>query len=177
MSKELFENIRDELTFDKGVMAFGPARMIMVSAGWVTDLQKGLEDLVGSSGAFALINSAGRTSGEIEGKLFNELYPSLTFDQKVETLFLFLEARGWGTFEVMSFTPDPFNLVIKYTNPYHEDTYGGKADGTRCFYQAGIAAAIEQFAKAANIDLTLVSDEVKCVAQGDPHCEIVYKPE
>jgi hypothetical protein len=177
MAEELFQNIRQGLTFDSGVVKFGPARMIMVTAGWVTDLQKGLEDLVGSDGAFALINTAGRTSGEIEGQLFNQLYPSLSFDQKVGVLFQFLEARGWGSFEIVNLTMDPFNLVVKYTNPYHEGTYNGDADGTRCFYQSGVAAAIEQFAIAANMDLKLVSEETKCVAKGDSHCELTYKPE
>ena len=177
MAEELFEEIRGELTFTNGVLTYGPARMILVSADWVTDLQKGLEDLVGSDGAYALIDSAGRISGEAEGKLFNQLFPDMALDQKVEMLFLFLASRGWGSFELLNFNEDPFNLVVKYTNAYHGDTYGGKADGTRCFYQSGTAAAIEQLAKAAGQELALISEETKCIAQGDPHCEVAYKPE
>ncbi len=170
---EKFKEFVNALDFEKGVVSYKGTRMIMVSASWLGNLQKEIENILGPSGAYVVIRNASYLGGFDVAKKLNKMFGGLPLEEKIRAYLSFATLRGWGEFSLQELSLDPLKIIIRYENSYIKGRYES-ADEGKCFYFTGIAAVIEEFLKFEGITYEVEAVETKCVAKGDPHCEFLF---
>ncbi len=172
--EELFKDFILQLKIkEDGLVYFRDNRSVLLSVPWFTTMQRELEGIIGADGAFVLIESAAKRWASRAVNDYAPLVKGKPFEEKIKFVLQMHSITGWGNWELAEFSSNPLQIIIKETRPYHEDAYGGKADGPRCYYQSGLVALIEELAKLEGLPPTK-GTETKCMAQGDPYCEFVF---
>jgi hypothetical protein len=178
VSEDEFRTFISMLQFQDGVVRLGTDRYCLAEARWFAELQQDIERIVGPDGAFVLMDEAAKSgSRPDDDSSYHAFFSGMSFEQRVELALKFSVIQGWGPMEITEISANPPRVVIKATNPYHQDLYQGKADGPRCYPLSGMASLIESHARLDGIDVTLKVAETKCKAKGDPYCEYVFEPE
>ena len=168
------ERLKQELDYKDGILTHNGTRVVIVPFEWLINLQKEIENIIGTSGAYVLIQDAGSKGGKAVAKLIDNIFSNLSLEQKINTYLYISSMFGWGKLTLKKLQLDPTEVVIKYEHSYVEGHYQNESEG-KCYYVSSVAAVIDELLKNAGISKELIYDEPKCVAKGDPYCEFVIK--
>ncbi len=172
---DMFQFIKGDLSNKDGALMMQGERFILVPVGFISYLQKGIENIAGPDGTYVMMTEAAQMSGRDVSQTVLALAQGLPFEQQVQLFLRMNSAIGWGKYEVEELTMEPFKLVVKHINSYVGDVYEGKADGPRCFLSVGTKDLYESLLKAAGRDIKLKVTETLCVAKGDKHCQLTFE--
>jgi predicted hydrocarbon binding protein len=173
--EEMYKEIVKQLSLKDDVLYLQNKRYMLQSAGWLAELQKGLEKIMGIDGAALLLEGATRRMGQ---RLLANYAPQIkgkSFKEKIEYVLQMHTLTGWGMWELEDFQQSPPKIVLKDIRSYLGNAYEGKAETPRCYLQSGLVAIIEELAQSEGLT-KLKGTETKCVAKSDPHCEFVFEP-
>ena len=175
MSDDAFKNYISQFRFENGHVYIGDTRYMFMPVSWLGDLQLELENLMGPSGTFALFDIASRRT-KPAGDALSQL-ENLPFEHKWGAFFMSAALGGFGLFELISATKDPFKIVFKSSSTSYGDVYEGKADSPRCYLNSTFIPYFELIAAQEGVNVKLQIVETQCVAMGAPHCEFVIEPD
>jgi hypothetical protein len=175
MSEEAFKNYVSQFRFENGHVYLGETRYMFMPVSWLGDMQLELENLMGPSGTFALFDTASRRTTPT-GETLAQL-KELPFEHKWGAFFMSASLGGFGVFQVISLSKDPFKIVFKSSSTSYGDAYEGKADSPRCYLNSTFIPYMKQIAALDGINEELKLTETQCVASGAPHCEFIIEPD
>ncbi|MFX1476350.1 MAG: hypothetical protein ACFFCO_12875, partial [Promethearchaeota archaeon] len=124
---DMFQFIKNALENKDGALMMQGERFILIPMGFISYLQKNVENLVGVDGAYVMLTEAAQMSGQDVSQTVMAIAKGLPFEQQVQLFLRMNSAIGWGKYEVKELTMDPFKMVVKYTNSYVGNIYEGKA--------------------------------------------------
>ena len=172
---EAFKYYISQFRYENGHVLLGDTRYMIMPVSWLGDMQLELENLMGASGTFALFDTASRRTRPAGATLAG--LKELPFEHKWGAFLESAGLGGFGLFELISASQDPFKVVFKCSSTSYADAYEGKADSPRCYLNSTFIPYFELLAAQDGIELKLKIEETKCIAMGDPHCEFVIEPD
>ena len=172
---EMFEEFKKQLKYENGVITYHGKRVFIGFIDWLAGLQVKLEEIMGSSGTYVLINNASYVSGKNLLPIMEKIIkPDDNLETKINKILKSIEIRGIGQFTLEKVETNPVNIVIKYEHSYVEGHYKNESE-CKCFYVVGIFPMIEKVLGDGGIKEELDFVEEKCVSKGDPYCEFIIK--
>ncbi|MBD3157545.1 MAG: hypothetical protein GF309_02040 [Candidatus Lokiarchaeota archaeon] len=172
MSEAKFRKFISELEFDEGAIYHNGQRLWLASTDWIANLQKRMEETLGTNGAYAIIYEASSEGGRQLGKGLAKRFEGLPIEKQIQAYFDFATMRGLGRITVEEFQLEPFRLVVKGEKSYIKGIITD-ADEGHCYMTAGFSTIIEGLLAAQGIQKELKQDETKCVSMGHNHCEFL----
>ena len=168
------EILKSELDYKDGILTHKGARVVIVPFEWLVNLQKEIENIIGSDGAYVLIQKAGRKGGEGVAALIDKIFAGAPIEEKIRMYLQTATMTGWGKITLEKIELEPLEVKLKYEHSYVEGHYQNESEG-KCYYVSTVVSVIESLLKNKGFTGELVSEETKCVAKGDPYCEFVIK--
>ena len=150
MSEDEFRGYLSQLKFNNGIIHVGDSRYVLMPTSWLTDLMLELENLMGVSGTFALLDSASKKT-KITPTLLAAV-KDLPFEHKIGAFLKNSALTGFANMEIEEISKEPFKIVLKNPAPIFDDAYQGGADGPRCYFNATFIPWIEAMVKFDGID-------------------------
>jgi hypothetical protein len=175
MTEEEFRGFLSQLQNREGAIYLGPNRFQLVPTTWLTKIQQEMEEVLGPSGAYAVIYKASISAGEASSKALMAQVGDIPVEQKIHALNNIGRLQGWGTPTLLEYKEKPLHVKIKFDNTYLSGLWKD-ADEAKCLYLSSfIGIMLPIFKEAGLIETELEYEETKCVAKGDPHCEFVVR--
>lgn len=135
----------------------------------LVDLQKDLIESLGFEKAYFQLYETNKSGS----KTYNESFiKKLAFKDKRKILnwqINIVTLGGWGKFEIMYVDLKENKLRVKFDNSPFPKIYG-RSNYPACILPAGFAAGGVSATFGVDIDVL----ETKCVALGDPFCEMLF---
>ncbi len=167
-------DILKDITYEDGILRQMGKRIVIVPFAWLINLQKEIENILGSDGAYVLIKNASYKAGIGVANEINAFLKSKSLEEKIQFYLNIVNTAGWGKVTLVKINKDPLEVVLKYEHSYVEGHYQNESEG-KCYYISSVSAVIEEFMKFEGINYPLEAIETKCVAKGDPYCEFIIK--
>ncbi len=169
------EYLCKSLSYEDGKLLHYGKRMLLIPFSWLINLQKEIENILGPDGAYVLIKNASYKGGLEMAKDIERFFKDLPPEQKIAAFLKLGNITGWGKLSLEKFQLDPLEVVIKSEHSYVEGAYEGESEG-KCYFSSLVTSAVEQYVKnVGNIDYEIETVETKCIAMGDPYCELVIR--
>ena len=158
---------------DEGRLLMDGVPMLMVTRGFAALLQQTAEEFIGVNGAALILYHAGFKGGYNLAKSFKPY--GMKGPAILEACLHLASLRGWGIFGLVELDMRKMRAdVIIRASPAEEMKSLGRPV---CHLMRGIIAGILQYiAETAKRRVKIRGIEVKCIAKGDPYCEIVAEP-
>ena len=123
------------------------------------------------TGAHAILFDMGEQAGRAAAKKLSRTY-GLKGRELVEAFLALHVAAGWFNYEVVSFDEEALKFVIRLYDNFECVPFAGKKKRPMSHLVRGGLAGL--FSGVYNRDFK--SEEVRCLAKGDPYCEFVLTP-
>ncbi len=143
----------------------------MVPTTVLADMQKSLIDKLGFVKAYTIFYESAKNGAYLYNKNFIEFYKFkdkrdiLEWQRKVVTM------AGWGNWKIQSFNTENNAIVAKIEKSVFAGEYG-QVSYPVDIIPVGFSAG----GMSANFGSDLECIETKCIAMGDPYCEIEIGP-
>jgi len=159
---KIFNNLCYPITVDSGRQ-----RMILDDRNGLSFFIKEIHEKYGTGGE-AFLYFLGKTRGEISGRIFRSKKITREF---LEEDLRSLQAAGWGIAELLDADLDKKFIRVRIYDLYESAAFEGRSSKPRCHFIRGYLEGL--FSEFLGVELE--SNEVKCIAMGDPYCEFVFK--
>ncbi len=138
----------------------------------LAEIQKAAEEILGENGAAVIMYRAGFKHGYRHAGIYKNNFGLEQFDILDKHLSVTAATGWWGKHEIVEKSLDPLKVVIRFYNSIAEEWKG--SDRSVCHIWRGVIAGILTFiAESMGKQVKIRCYESKCVAKGDPYCEIV----
>jgi hypothetical protein len=123
------------------------------------------------TGADMILYEAGVAAGKEAVKFFKENF-NLSGRDLIRFMLNYGSVLGWGSLKLKEIDEKEKRAVIRIDNLFECLPFKGKRkEPTSCFMRGYIVGVARQLVGVENI----VGEETKCIAKGDPYCEIVVR--
>jgi len=166
-------SVLSELTYsaERGALEFKGVRYLLIRPETLSSMQQAAEGELGAPKAADLLFAGGFTGGKLSGERYKQSL-GLTDAEAVEFMCRMGGEIGWGRFRLVDLDEAKNRLVVEvehspFTAGYDEPTQAGVCHLTRGVL-SGLAAGL--------FGVEVMSDEVECLAKGDPQCRFEIGP-
>jgi len=171
----LGEDIFSRLHVDEeGRLLLDDVPLILAPRYFIAQLQKTMEELAGERAAATMAYKAGFTSGyyfaEKQSKIFG-----VSGREILQTYLNIASRRGWGKFTIVEYDQEKLTAKITIQASIAEE-WGNVGRPVCHMWRGGIAGILQYIADTTGKKIRIVGKETKCIAKGDPHCEIIAQP-
>ncbi len=173
----------DDLIFmirrEEAGLLLGGSRVVIAPALLLGMLGAVIERLFGHHGADAAFREAAYRAGIACGANVHELLVERGIEDPWKMVKVIVEQimpeMGWGEFQLVEMSEDPPRIVVRISRPYVEATGITSSESPICYPMKWLLAGVLKVV-LSEVGFTgdLDADEVKCVAMGDPYCEVVF---
>jgi len=132
-------------------------------------IQKELIDSIGFEKAYFHLYDTNKSGSKIYNESFIKKHGFTDKRKVLDWQINIVTLGGWGKFEVMYIDTKENKLKIKFEDSPFPKLYG-KSKYPVCILPTGFTAG----GASANFKKNLDGLETKCVAMGDPFCEIIF---
>lgn len=156
-----------QLEFKEGSIILMQVPVNIVPISILCELQKGYIEDIGFQKAYDHTYSRAKAGSTIYNKKFIQ---QLGFSDKRKTLewqIKIVSFAGWGKLELIKVAPEEKSVIVRYNDPLFAKEYG-KSRYPVDFMAVGFTAG----GVSANFGTDVDALETKCVAIGDPYCEV-----
>ncbi|MBN2497096.1 MAG: hypothetical protein JXR96_21060 [Deltaproteobacteria bacterium] len=152
---------------EEGVVQVGKLRHLVVSPGLISEIQKGVEDRLGSKASEYLYAAGANWAAE----LCRRFRKAMGHDAPEELARLLCEhatEMGWGQWRCEALSGDERGLMVRVRRSPLASAYGS-SDAPVCHILAGAVGALCE----AVFHVPAACNEESCAAQGAPDCLFV----
>ncbi|MDK2464576.1 MAG: hypothetical protein QI223_07385 [Candidatus Korarchaeota archaeon] len=158
----------------------GGSRVVIAPALLLGMLGAVMERLFGHQGADAAFREAAYRAGVACGANVHEMLVERGVEDPWEMVRVLVEhvmpGLGWGEFQLVEMRKQPLRIVVRVSKPYVEVTGISSSESPICYPMKWLLAGVLKVVLSeAGFSGDLEAEEVKCVAMGDPHCEVVFR--
>lgn len=177
-TREIFRKLKDKLEVDEAgrlllVSDVMRVPMILTTRDHMTQIQKSCEGILGKEKMMEVMYQSGFEGGydfSTAIASMSELKGEQIFDEYLRIA----SVRGWGRFKMVKMDVDTGEFILQIQSSLAEEFQPG--EGKVCHIWRGIFAGVVQTVlESLEKTGTLKSEETKCMADGDPYCEIQIK--
>ncbi len=166
-------NVLSELSYsaERGTLEFKGVRYLLIRPETLRALHQAAEGELGAPKAADLLFVGGFTGGKLSGERYKQSL-GLTDAEAVEFMCRIGGEIGWGRFQLIELDEASSRLVVEvehsaFAGDYDEPTQAGVCHLTRGVL-SGLAAGL--------FEVEVRSNEVQCLAKGDPRCRFEIEP-
>jgi len=167
------EEILGKLKLDEeGRLVLDNVPMIITTRRFIGLIQKIAEEVLGESGAATIMYRAGNQGGyhfaEAQARIFN-----LKGFEILDKYLSIASVRGWWSrYEVVERSEEPLRVVVRFYNTIAEE-WGDVGRPVCHIWRGGLAGILRYMAESMGKKVDIRARETRCIAKGDPYCEIV----
>ncbi len=156
---------------ERGALEFKGVRYLLIRPETLSSMQQAAEGELGAPKAADLLFAGGFTGGKLSGERYKQSL-GLTDAEAVEFMCRMGGEIGWGQFRLVELDEAASRLIMDvehspFAGGYDEPTQGGVCHITRGVL-SGLATGL--------FEVEVTSDEVQCLAKGDPLCRFEIGP-
>jgi len=155
------ENLSYDL--ERGALMLGPLRYLLLRPETLSEIQKGVEDRLGSSAPDYLYTAGASWAMGVMRRLRSALAGDS--HELLQAACRHASELGWGKFELAAWQVDEKKLVVHVTGSPLAAAYG-QADQPVCHLFAGAVGGMAE----AVLSMPTSCTEDMCIARGDPVC-------
>ena len=147
--------------------------MILTTRDHITQIQKTHDRILGKEKMEEVMYQSGFESGyDFSTAIAN--MSALKGEEILNEYLRIASVRGWGRFNIIKTDIDVGEFIIQIHSSIAEEFQPG--EGKVCHIWRGIfAGVVQKVVESLEKTGTLKSEEIKCMANGDPYCEIQVK--
>jgi len=156
----------------EGQLYFRNVRTELFGSGFLSKLQKEIEELTGPAVRQILYNATKESSLQEMHRYKKKYFAhKKVYSPKKQFSFFFEEVpqRGLGVISLKELNLETLTVLLHVDNCFNAQSYTVKTKKPVCFAMSGMFAGVAEsiFAK------DMICTETKCTAMGDKHCEFV----
>ena len=173
--KEVFKKLRDKLEVDEAgrlllVSDVMRVPMILTTRDHIVQIQKACERILGSEKAGEVMYQSGFESGHDFATALAAM-SKLKGEEILEEYLRIASVRGWGRFETVKADVSTGLFMVRVHTSIVEEFPPGK--GKVChIWRGSLAGVVQAILESLGKTGEIKSEEMKCMADGDPYCEI-----
>jgi len=166
MSNEILDNLKVET----GRLTFKDVRYMLIRPDTVVDFQKAVERMIGPDRCAEAMMAGGYTGGSRSSRRYKKLF-NYTDEESVAFMCQMGGEIGWGKFRLVELDAASKRLVIEVEDSAFAEAYAQDEPSPLpvCHMIRGVLAGMAAGIFGGDVD----SEEVMCVAKGDPTCRFV----
>lgn len=146
--------------------------VVIIPRADLAEIQKTAEEVLGESGAAVVMYRAGFKHGYRHAEIYAKEFGLEGFDIINKHLSVVSMTGWWGRFEIVETSENPLRVVVRFYNTIAEEWKD--AGRSVCHLWRGALAGMLAFiAESMGKKVKVRGHETKCIAKGDPYCEIV----
>ena len=165
------ENMFSSLKINgEGHLLYQNYRMVLTTRNFIAFIQMAAEEVLGEEGARTIMYRAGFKSGYLFASHQAEVF-GLKGREIMEKYLADASSRGWGKITILEFDEHAPSVKIKMEGSYAEE-FGNVGKHVCHIWRGGIAGILQYITDKEERKLKIIAKENKCIAAGDPYCEI-----
>ncbi len=179
MDRSRGDDLVSMLRREEAGLLLGGSRVVITPALLLGMLGAVIERLFGHHGADAAFREAAYRAGIACGANVHEMLVEKGIEDPWEMVRVIVErimpGMGWGEFQLVETSENPLRVVVRVSRPYVEVTGITSSESPICYPMKWLLAGVLKVV-LSEVGFTgeLDAEEVKCVAKGDPYCEVVF---
>jgi len=166
-------SVLSELSYsaERGALEFKGVRYLLIRPETLRSLQNAAEGELGTPKAADLLFAGGFTGGKLSGERYKQTL-GLSIAEAVEFMCRMGGEIGWGRFRLVELDETTSRLVVEIEHSPFAAGYDELAQSGVCHLTRGVLSGLA----AGLFGVEVRSDEVQCLAKGDPLCRFEIEP-
>jgi predicted hydrocarbon binding protein len=166
-------SVLSELSYspDRGALEFKGVRYLLIRPETLRSLQEAAEGELGAPKAADLLFAGGFTGGKLSGQRYKQTL-GLTTAEAVEFMCRMGGEIGWGQFRLVELDEAKSRLVAEVEHSPFAEGYDEPTQAGVCHLTRGVLSGLA----AGLFEVEVKSNEVQCLAKGDPLCRFEIEP-
>ncbi len=166
-------SVLSELTYsaERGALEFKGVRYLLIRPETLRSLHQAAEGELGTPKAADLLFAGGFTGGKLSGQRYKQTL-GLTNAEAIEFMCRMGGEIGWGRFRLVELDETKSRLVVEVDHSPFAEGYDEPTQGGVCHLTRGVLSGLA----AGLFGVEVRSDEMQCLANGDPLCRFEIEP-